>query len=162
MNIYAMTYRKKNESKYTTFFAKAEDLNQAIEKLFRVRGKDIYIKTISSKEDLKKEMETVVNNSGSESLQNHIDNSRKIYGRSLKSVTFDEVITKPSHYTKGIETMDYINSWDMSFMEGNIIKYVTRYKYKNGLEDLKKAHEYLTRLIEKESSAVQKFEEGVE
>jgi len=71
-------------------------------------------------------------------------------------------VKAPAHYTKGIETMDYINSWDMSFMEGNIIKYVTRYKYKNGLEDLKKAHEYLTRLIEKESKLVQKFEEDGE
>jgi hypothetical protein len=36
----------------------------------------------------------------------------------------------------------------MSFLEGNVIKYVTRYKMKNGLEDLKKAQWYLNRLIE--------------
>lgn len=63
--------------------------------------------------------------------------------------THDPVKT-PSHYTKGIETLDYINSWDMSFMEGNVIKYVTRYKYKNGVQDLEKALEYLTRLIKSE------------
>ena len=56
----------------------------------------------------------------------------------------------PEHYNKGIETIDYINSWDMSYMEGNVIKYVTRYKYKNGLEDLKKAEQYLKRLIKQE------------
>jgi hypothetical protein len=56
-------------------------------------------------------------------------------------------INHPNHYTKGIECIDFIDSWDMSFIEGNIIKYVTRYKFKNGLEDLKKARFYLDRLI---------------
>ena len=36
----------------------------------------------------------------------------------------------------------------MSFLEGNVVKYVTRYKMKNGLEDLKKAQWYLNRIIE--------------
>jgi hypothetical protein len=44
----------------------------------------------------------------------------------------------------------------MSFVEGNVIKYVTRYKDKNGIEDLMKAKWYLERLIEYESSKVQK------
>ena len=35
----------------------------------------------------------------------------------------------PSYYQKGsIEVTDYITSNEMSFIEGNIIKYVTRYK----------------------------------
>ncbi|MBQ5695934.1 MAG: DUF3310 domain-containing protein, partial [Clostridium sp.] len=34
------------------------------------------------------------------------------------------------------------------FLRGNIIKYVWRYKDKNGLEDLKKAQWYLNKLIE--------------
>lgn len=54
----------------------------------------------------------------------------------------------PAHYKQGIETTDYILSWGMSFLEGNIIKYITRYKYKNGLEDLMKAQWYLAKLIE--------------
>jgi len=54
----------------------------------------------------------------------------------------------PEHYTQGIECIDYITSKNMSFLEGNVIKYVTRYKMKNGLEDLKKAQWYLNRLIE--------------
>ena len=69
-----------------------------------------------------------------------------------------EVTTKrsdsinPSYYRKGIETTDYIQSHSMNYMEGNIIKYVTRYKSKNDcvslqLEDLKKAQWYLTKLI---------------
>ena len=53
----------------------------------------------------------------------------------------------PSYYKKGIETTDYIVSHDMNYVEGNIIKYVTRYKEKNGLQDLLKAEWYLNRLI---------------
>jgi len=57
-------------------------------------------------------------------------------------------MSKPKHYTEGsIEPLDYIVANDLDFIEGNIIKYVTRYKYKNGVEDLKKAHFYLEVLI---------------
>ncbi|SVD78399.1 uncharacterized protein METZ01_LOCUS431253, partial [marine metagenome] len=35
----------------------------------------------------------------------------------------------------------------MNYLEGNLVKYVTRYKHKNGLEDLLKAKWYLDRLI---------------
>ena len=34
------------------------------------------------------------------------------------------------------------------YLEGNITKYITRWRKKNGLEDLKKARHYLTKLIE--------------
>ena len=53
----------------------------------------------------------------------------------------------PTYYRKGIETTDYIVSHNMNYVEGNIIKYVTRYKEKNGLQDLLKAEWYLNRLI---------------
>lgn len=56
-------------------------------------------------------------------------------------------IKKPVHYTQGIETWDYITSHGFSYLEGNIIKYVTRYKLKNGREDLLKAQAYLERLL---------------
>ena len=59
-----------------------------------------------------------------------------------------KLMESPSHYTKGtIQPIDYAEDHNMSFVEGNIIKYVTRYKYKGGLEDLKKAEYYLNRLI---------------
>jgi len=57
----------------------------------------------------------------------------------------------PEHYTQGIECIDYITSKNMSFLEGNVVKYVTRYKMKNGLEDLKKAQWYLNRIIKEYS-----------
>jgi hypothetical protein len=55
----------------------------------------------------------------------------------------------PEHYKQGsIEPIDYIIANNLNFIEGNIIKYITRYKYKNGLEDLKKAQFYINKLID--------------
>jgi len=57
-----------------------------------------------------------------------------------------------THYTAhGIEPIDYIVANQLNFLEGNVIKYVTRYKLKNGLEDLQKAQQYLTWLIDVET-----------
>ncbi|MFA5761662.1 MAG: DUF3310 domain-containing protein [Dehalococcoidales bacterium] len=54
------------------------------------------------------------------------------------------------HYkNKKIQPITYIIENEMGYCEGNIIKYVTRYKDKNGLEDLKKARHYIDFLIEK-------------
>lgn len=54
-----------------------------------------------------------------------------------------------SHYKNlAIQPMEYIMKNKIGFCEGNVIKYVTRYKEKNGIEDLKKAQHYLSALIE--------------
>lgn len=59
-------------------------------------------------------------------------------------------INHPSHYTRGsLEVIDAIEGMDLDYVEGNIVKYVARYKFKNGLEDLLKAKWYLDRLISK-------------
>ena len=59
-----------------------------------------------------------------------------------------DIINKPPHYNQGlIEPIDFIKSQNMNYIEGNIIKYTTRYKFKNGIEDLKKAQWYLEKLI---------------
>ena len=65
-----------------------------------------------------------------------------------------ETVNHPDHYNEGIETIDYIESWGMDFNQGNVIKYVSRYKLKGGLEDLKKAQWYLERLIQLEEKNV--------
>ena len=56
----------------------------------------------------------------------------------------------PHYYAGGkrIQTWDYIASHNLGYFEGNIVKYVTRHRYKNGIEDLRKAQHYLTKLIE--------------
>lgn len=64
---------------------------------------------------------------------------------------FDPV-NKPAHYNQGkYEVIDIIedNLKDEfpAYLVGNILKYVMRYKHKNGLQDLQKAQWYLDRLI---------------
>ena len=64
-----------------------------------------------------------------------------------------DMVNHPPHYNKaGIETIDAIMAaTDGGFeyyLQGNIIKYVWRYQYKNGVEDLEKALWYLKKLIE--------------
>lgn len=55
------------------------------------------------------------------------------------------------HYeTMAIQPWEVIQRGDLDFWEGNVIKYVMRYRSKNGLEDLKKARHYLDYLIERE------------
>ena len=69
----------------------------------------------------------------------------------------DDVINKPNHYNQGnIEVSDFIIDQNMNFLEGNIIKYVSRYKTKNGIEDLKKARWYLNKLIEANENEITK------
>lgn len=61
----------------------------------------------------------------------------------------NDIVNSPKHYTQGgIEPIDYILANDLDFLEGNVVKYVTRHKFKNGLEDLKKAEYYLKALID--------------
>jgi hypothetical protein len=53
------------------------------------------------------------------------------------------------HYqNKAIQPWDYIISNNIGYLEGNVIKYVSRWKEKHGLQDLKKARHYLDKLIE--------------
>ena len=55
----------------------------------------------------------------------------------------------PSHYKQGnIEVIDFILDQKFNYLEGNVIKYISRYKYKTGLEDLNKARWYLDLLTE--------------
>lgn len=62
-------------------------------------------------------------------------------------------VNHPPHYNKGgLEAIDYIQQQlgdgFVDYLEGNVTKYLHRYKYKNGIEDLKKAEWYLKKLIE--------------
>jgi hypothetical protein len=66
--------------------------------------------------------------------------------------TQEDMVNNPSHYNKsGIECIDAIQAMtDEGFehyLQGNIMKYLWRYRYKNGVEDLKKAEWYLHKLI---------------
>jgi hypothetical protein len=80
------------------------------------------------------------------------------YKSKVKKVIKDNV-NHPSHYTQGaIECIDAIKEATKGLLgieavcTANIIKYVWRWKFKNGVEDLRKARWYLDRLIEEVST----------
>lgn len=60
----------------------------------------------------------------------------------------------PEHYKRGgIEPIEYMKmkmtpEAYKGFLAGNVIKYISRYEDKNGVEDLKKAEKYIKLLIE--------------
>ena len=58
------------------------------------------------------------------------------------------VDSPPIHYNTGIEPVKFITSHGLGFLEGNIIKYIVRYKMKgNPVEDLHKARTYIDLLL---------------
>ena len=77
---------------------------------------------------------------------------KEAFSKSITQSESEDVDTpvSPAHYKQGIEVYDFISSHKMTFPQGNVVKYVSRYKHKNGLEDLKKAQWYLQKLIEEE------------
>lgn len=57
-----------------------------------------------------------------------------------------------SHYSKlALQPVEFIYKNDIPYIEGNIIKYVVRWRDKGGIDDLRKARHYLDMLIELES-----------
>lgn len=60
------------------------------------------------------------------------------------------------HYKTPIQPIEYILANKLSFCEGNIVKYITRWRAKGGVEDLKKVIHYAEFLIEHESNEQRK------
>lgn len=79
----------------------------------------------------------------------------------------NDTINHPSHYTAGkVECIDAIESAteELTRIEavctGNVIKYLWRWKKKNGIEDLRKARWYLEKLISEEQHGSHKKTEN--
>lgn len=69
------------------------------------------------------------------------------------NINYEDTPIKPNHYKEGgMEPIEYMRMKMTKeqlegFCLGNVLKYVSRYQHKNGIEDLKKAHWYLEELI---------------
>lgn len=74
----------------------------------------------------------------------------------MKKIGPKDSVTEPPHYKNlAIDTLELmsVNFSDeayMGFLEGNVLKYVMRYKMKNGMQDLRKAQYYLELLINRQ------------
>lgn len=67
-----------------------------------------------------------------------------------------DMVNKPEHYNQGgIECIDYIEQTlgdgFGAYLQGNVVKYLHRWKYKGGVEDLKKAQWYLNKMVSHET-----------
>jgi hypothetical protein len=49
------------------------------------------------------------------------------------------------------ETWDVIADWGLGYFDGNAVKYLSRWRHKGGVEDLRKARHYIDKLIEMET-----------
>lgn len=57
-----------------------------------------------------------------------------------------------AHYKQHTyETWDVIADWGLGYFDGNAVKYLSRWRHKNGVEDLRKARHYIDKLIEMET-----------
>lgn len=77
-----------------------------------------------------------------------------------------DVVNNPNHYTYGkYECIDVIKeitkglAGSQAFCMGNCIKYLWRWQYKNGVEDLKKAKWYLERVIKEFEDNKESFDD---
>ena len=84
-------------------------------------------------------------------IQGLVDNYKEREGieRIGAAIRANEQQVGGAHYAvKAIQPWDFIMANNIGYMEGNIIKYLSRWKDKGGVQDLKKAQHYLQKLIE--------------
>lgn len=96
-----------------------------------------------------------------EPVPSYLSGKGKISGASVEVVSNEpkeDMVNSPPHYGTGeIECIDYISDFlsrdeYVGYLRGNIAKYLHRWRYKNGIEDLNKAQWYLQRLIKVEEN----------
>ena len=57
----------------------------------------------------------------------------------------------PTHYKQGeIEVIDFILDQNMDYLTANVQKYISRWRFKDGIDDLRKARWFLDKLIEQQ------------
>lgn len=82
--------------------------------------------------------------------QNNTD-SRTVYVTPIQPGSpLNEQIGGDHYKSMPIQPIEYIRANNLGFEEGNAIKYITRHRYKGGVQDLRKAIHYLELLIEYE------------
>lgn len=70
----------------------------------------------------------------------------------MKNSIFEDQVGGQHYKSMAIQPVIYIHANKLPYIEGSVIKYVSRWRNKNGIEDLKKAIHFLEMLIRLESS----------
>jgi len=77
-------------------------------------------------------------------------------------MAIDDPVNSPKHYTQGqMEVITAIEGLGLDYHQGNVLKYVSRYRYKNGVEDLRKAKWYIDRLLYIEEQRIIKHDRSM-
>ena len=67
-----------------------------------------------------------------------------------------------AHYkVHKVQPWDAILDWGLGFLDGNVVKYMARWRHKDGLKDLYKARHYLDKMIEVEEAKIPTLTEKV-
>lgn len=75
--------------------------------------------------------------------------------RQIEALKANDMQVSGSHYKdKAIQPWDFIVANKLGYLEGNVIKYVSRWRDKGGIDDLRKASHYLEKLIEVEQDEI--------
>ena len=90
-----------------------------------------------------------IDNTGGYTLTAPHYNITRVVGGEL-TFSKQEDIKKPARYNKRgkLECWDVILDQEMGFLEGSVLKYLWRYKEKNGIHDLEKAKVYIDKIIQ--------------
>ena len=108
-------------------------------------GYDTYEEYMAKKDLYDEQRMNIIGQNGNDGL--HYDHDS--YWGGLESPKDKQV--EGSHYKdRAIQPIDYIIQNGLSFCEGNVVKYVTRHKEKNGKKDIQKAIHYLEFILESE------------
>ena len=113
--------------------------------------------TMNMREDLHEDLRTYcfVNKENMSSvieelIEKHL-NKPSSTDKKVIDVKAKDIQVGGNHYKDfKIQPIEYIQANDLSYCEANVIKYVTRWRSKNGIEDLRKAKHYIDLLIESE------------
>ena len=74
------------------------------------------------------------------------------------TTTANEKQIAGDHYKKygNLQPWDVVVEWNLGYLEGTALKYIARWRDKNGIEDIKKAIHFLEKLVEVEEQKEQK------
>ena len=80
---------------------------------------------------------------------------QSMLSKGLNGTSALDVQVSGNHYKDlPIQPVEYIHANNIGYFEGNVIKYVSRWRAKNGIKDLEKAKHYIELLIELETKNV--------
>lgn len=96
-------------------------------------------------------LEHAIGDGDPQTLRKAVDDLRG--AMSVLSSANDTQVGGQHYKAKTIQPWDFIAANGLGYFEGNIVKYVSRWRDKGGLDDLRKARHYLDKLIELEENA---------